>query len=153
MAAGGSWTIYADIPGFTLNGGTIPPDILVTSERPDLVFLDRSKKAIHIYELTCRFEKNIDSAYLRKNGNYNDLKSDLEEAGCTTSLTPFELGSRGYVTKRNYATLTEITKKVSKPVKYKKLITELSKISLLCSFSIYQARCQPTWQDPPFLHP
>ena len=150
---GGDWTIYADIPGFTLNGGTIPPDVLVTSERPDLVFLDRSKKAIDIFELTCSFEKNIDSAYIRKSSKYNDLKSDLVKAGWTTGLTPFELGSRGYVTKRNYTTITGITKKVPKPIKYKTLITEPSKISLLCSFTIFQARCQPIWQDPPFLHP
>jgi len=80
-------------------------------------------------------------------------KSDLVKAGWTTGLTPFEIGSRGYVTKRNFSTITQITKKVPLPIKYKKFITGLSQISLLCSFSIFQARCQPTWQDPPFLHP
>jgi hypothetical protein len=126
------WTIYADLPGLTLNGGTIPPDVLVTSERPDLVFLDRSSKSIDLFELTCSFEKNIDAAYLKKSTKYSDLKSDLEAAGWTTGLTPFEVGSRGYVTKRNYTTLTALTKKVCNPIKYKKLMTELLRISLLC---------------------
>ena len=149
----GSWIIYADIPGMNMNGGTIPPDVLITAERPDLVLLDRSKKSIELYELTCSFEKNIDSAFVRKSKKYNDLKSDLIKAGWTTSLIPFEIGSRGYVTKRNTSTLTGITKKVPTQIKHKKLITELSQISLLCSFTIFQARCQPTWQDPPLLHP
>ena len=35
----------------------------------------------------------------------------------------------------------------------KKLFSELGKISLLCSFSIFQAQSQPTWESPPFLHP
>ena len=150
---GGVWTVYADISGLTLNGETIPPNVLVTSERPDLVFLDRSSKSIDLFKLTCSYEKNIDAAYLRKSTKYSDLKSDLEAAGWTTGRTPLKTGSRGYVTKRNYTTLTGLTKKLSKPIKYKKPITELSKISLLCSFSIFQACCQPTWQDPPFLHP
>ena len=32
-------------------------------------------------ELTCSFEKNITSANLRKQANYLDLKTDVEEAG------------------------------------------------------------------------
>ena len=58
--------ILADLPGFWLNGGTIPPDILVTSLRPDLVLIDRTHKKIELLELTCSFEKNIEEAYLRK---------------------------------------------------------------------------------------
>ena len=56
---GGDWTIYADIPGFTLNGGTIPPGVLLTSKRPDLVFLDRRKKSIDIFEITCSLETKM----------------------------------------------------------------------------------------------
>ena len=40
-----------------MNGGTIPPDVLTTAERPDLVFIDRRKKSIDLYELKCSFEK------------------------------------------------------------------------------------------------
>ena len=54
---GGDYKMYADIPGMNRNCGTIPPDVLTTAERPDLVFLDRRKKSIDLYELTCSFEK------------------------------------------------------------------------------------------------
>ena len=32
--------IYSDISGLDINGGTIPPDVLVTTSRPDLVLLN-----------------------------------------------------------------------------------------------------------------
>ena len=49
--------VYADIPGLDLNGSTIPPDILVTLSRPDLVIINRSLKSVYLLELTCSFEK------------------------------------------------------------------------------------------------
>ena len=60
------------------------------------------------------------------------LKKNVYEAGWTTTITSFEVGSRGYASKRNFKTLTEITKKVHTPLKHqKKLAVELSQI--LCS--------------------
>ena len=59
--------IYSNLEGHTFNGGAIPPDILCTKQRPDMVVINRYKKKIHILELTCSFEKNITSANLRKN--------------------------------------------------------------------------------------
>jgi hypothetical protein len=145
--------IYADIPNKTLNGATIPPDVLVTTQRPDLVILDRAAKTIDILELTISFEKNIEAANARKSARYEDLCSDLRSAGWKTNLVPFEIGSRGQVTKRNKSAITKTTKAVHPQTDHKKLMSDLSKIALLCSFSIFQAHCQPAWQDPPFLHP
>ena len=50
--------VFSDIAGLDINGGTIPPDILVTQSRPDLVLLDRETKTICLLELTCCFERN-----------------------------------------------------------------------------------------------
>ena len=44
--------VYADIPCLDLNGCTIPPNILVTRSRPDLVLINRSEKTVHVLELT-----------------------------------------------------------------------------------------------------
>ena len=43
--------ILADLPGLWLNGGTVPPDILVTNFRPDLVIINRKDKKIELMEL------------------------------------------------------------------------------------------------------
>ena len=141
--------IFADIPKFWLNGSTISPDILCTSLRPDLVIIDRSKKCIELLELTCSFETNIDSANIRKTKNYTDLKGDIERNGWTVALVPFEVGSRGLMTRRNRDSLVGVFKRNRIKLKHTALFRDLAKISLLCSYSIFQAHCVPTWQDPP----
>ena len=146
-------TIYCDTPGHSLNGGTIPPDIIVTQQRPDVTIVNRSSKTIALLELTCSFEKNINQAHFRKVTRYTDLKSDLEEAGWQVHLTPFEIGSRGHVSKRNKTNISAIVKKLNFKINTDKLFKDLGKISLLCSFAIFQAHAQPSWQSPPLLKP
>ena len=101
--------VYSDISGLDVNGGTIPPDVLVTQSRPDLVLLNRNEKTICLLELTCSFERNAEAANLRKSLRYTTLKNDLEDSGYKCLLVPFEVGSRGYIssaTKSNiFATL------------------------------------------------
>jgi hypothetical protein len=145
--------LYSDLPQFWLNGSTIPPDILVTSFRPDLVIINRNQKSIELLELTCSFETNIESAHLRKTRNYNDLKGDLEKSGWKVFLVPFEIGSRGLMTKRNRDSPIKVLKRNSIKLKHTLIFKEMAKISLLCSYSIFQAHCVHTWQDPPLLHP
>ena len=145
--------ILADIPTLWLNGGTIPPDILPTACRPDLVIINRIEKKIELLELTCSFEKNIESANILKTRRYNDLKDDLEKAGWNVMLIPFEVGSRGQVTKRNREALTNVLKRNKLKVKNSNFFKDVSKISLLCSYSIFQAHCVSTWSAPPYLHP
>ena len=146
-------TLYADIPEYRINGGTIPADILCTLERPDIVILDRNLKKIYLLELTCSFENNIESAHISKRRKYQDLKKDLEAQKYSVTLLPFEIGSRGYVTKRNRTELQNIFKLTQTKVKSGNLFKGASKIALLCSFAIFNAREEPAWQDPPYLSP
>ena len=148
-----SLEVFADLPGLDLNGFTIPPDILPTQQRPDLVILDRNRKTIFVLELTVSFERNFEAANARKTARYTALKSDLEERGYQCHLIPFEVGSRGYVSKSNRLNLINVfVMNKLKPNAYK-IIKQMSKISLLCSYSIFHAYTQPTWRDPPFLEP
>ena len=150
-----SITVYADLPQFSLNGGTIPPHILVTNSRPDLVIIDETNKHIALLELTCSFETNADSANVRKSIRYNDLKDDIKLANYKVNLLPFEVGVRGHCNGRNKKAISEILRifNIGSHQTVNKLIKDMAKISLLCSYSIFQAHSQPTWQDPPFLCP
>ena len=145
--------VYADIPGLDINGSTIPPDILVTLSRPDLVIINRSLKHVYLLELTCSFERNILAAHQRKSTKYTSLKNDIESAGYSCFLIPFEIGSRGHITRGNRINIvnTFIQNKIN--TNAHKCIKQLSKISLLCSFSIFHAYQQPSWRSPPFLTP
>ena len=64
--------VYADLEGYKVAGGTIPPHILTTSSRPDLVVSNAEKKELHVYELTCPFDakENIAAARKRKLKRY-----------------------------------------------------------------------------------
>ena len=92
------------------------------------------------YELRSKFFFLSDLAY-----------TDIEEAGWNVNLIPFEVGSRGQITTRNKKSIIESCKRNSLKMKHTQIMKEMSKISLLCSFAIFQARGQPSWQDPPLL--
>ena len=69
--------IYSDLPNKTINGGTIPPDIISTKSRVDLVLIDRSQTKLTLIELTCSYESNVEDAKSRKRNRYEDLREDL----------------------------------------------------------------------------
>ena len=104
-------------------------------------------------ELTVSFEKNIESAHLKKTTRYRDLTSDLKNKGWVAECVAFEIGSRGHISQRNKKSILDTLKNFKIKVQNKKLLQDISKISLLCSFSLFQAHCQPSWQSPPYLHP
>ena len=53
--------VYSDLPGYqTSNGGSLPPSMMVTTLKPDIVIVDEINKKTVIYELTVQFERNID---------------------------------------------------------------------------------------------
>ncbi len=68
-------TVYCDLPGS--GHFTIPPDLVPTTDRPDLVIIDRLQKEIHILELTVCFESNQKKAHEYKSEKYNPLLIDL----------------------------------------------------------------------------
>ena len=51
--------IYADLPNFKTNGASLPPNIMVTRSRPDLVLVDSSTspQTVYLFELTVCFER------------------------------------------------------------------------------------------------
>ena len=146
-------TIHADLPGHQINGGSIPADILTTSQRPDIVIINRSQKSISLFELSVSFEKNAEAANLKKIARYQNLAADLRNQGWLTENTPFEIGSRGFINKRNKNSISDTMRRFKIRVQKSRLLKDLSKISLLCSFTLFQAHCQPEWQSPPLLHP
>ena len=60
--------MYRDLPGHTApGGGSIPPELCVTSLKPDIVIIDNHKQTIHLFELTCPSERNIEALNLENN--------------------------------------------------------------------------------------
>ena len=88
--------------------------------------------------------KNIQKAHDRKAQKYRDLVSDILDNGFTCDLTCFEIGSRGLITPENIRNIDKIFSFVNtKPSKsFRK---ELSKVALLTSYTIWNARQEPAW--------
>ena len=129
----------------------LPDDVVPTSERPDIVLVNRNKKEIIIGELTVPFEPNIDKARKRKVDKYASLSSDIEEKGYKCTLICFEIGSRGLITKGNKQNISSLLRAPGQPVKIKPHINSVSKLSIIASYIIYNARTEPTWTKPTLL--
>ncbi len=63
------------------NPWTIPYDLIVTSDRPDLVVIDNIKKCISILELTVPFEINVNHNHEYKCHKYAHICIDLQRLG------------------------------------------------------------------------
>ena len=70
---------------------TVPPDIVVTSLRPDICIVDRKSKNVILLELTVPYESNVIPAQDRKTQRYAPLVADIESSGFGCSLHTVEL--------------------------------------------------------------
>ena len=146
---------FVDIPNYNINGSTLPPNVVVTNLRPDIVFIDSntSPPTVSLYELTCPLEPNISSANSFKRDKYQSLKSDIESNGYTCHVVPFECGSRGFIPRRVKLILCSMFKSYSTVKTPSSYIKNISKICLLSSFSIFHARKEKSWTVPLVLNP
>ena len=72
--------VYTDLGSSSKESvATIPPDVIPTSQRPDLVIYWPNLKKICIFELTVPFDTNIQKAHERKSNKYASLVLDLED--------------------------------------------------------------------------
>ena len=144
--------IISDLPGRSLSGLTIPPEVpIVTSARPDLVIHYSDANVIKIIELTVPFETNIEKEHTFKTNKYATLIQDIKDKQISSELTCVEVGCRGYVSESNKIRLTTILKSLDiKPSKrqVKELTLSLSKLALLTSFVIFKCKDEPEWFEP-----
>ena len=143
--------LYSDMPGSTApHGGTIPPHILVTSLRPDIFIFNESTHTAIIFELTCPWDKNIDRSHSFKEEKYAPLSADLSSTFKVFTFS-VEISARGQVTAQNRARLKALAYRCCRDARIATnlLIKNGSKAALLTSFSIFAARNEPAWIDPP----
>ena len=146
--------VFADIEGAKVNGGTIPADIMITTQRPDIVIVNTNTTptSVLLVELTVPFTRNIEAANTRKRLRYEYLASDIEDNGYRCSNMPLEIGSRGHITARNRETIIHLchTFKIGK---FSNVIKCCSKLALLGSYSIFIGRNSSDWSGSGLLKP
>ncbi len=138
--------VYADIQGCTVNGGSIPAQVVPTAEKPDIVCVNNITKTISILELSVPFETNLSKARDYKVNKYASLVTDIENAGYRCDLVCFEVGSRGLISSNNKGQFKKIAK-IAKVKQAKQLWVQSSKIAISCSYVIFNARYEKEWYE------
>ena len=145
------FTVYADLPGHTVGGGTIPAEICITPQMPDIVLIDNKEKTINLFELTVPIEHIIDIRHQEKSDKYSHFLTDCSGFKC--NVTAFEIGSRGYISTRNHSALYSLHK-FSKPgTKLSKFKENISALAVYSSYHIFITRNEEVFREPPFLLP
>ena len=145
--------LFSDMPGYLApGGGSIPPNVLVTNQRPDIFIINESSRESVVFELTCPWDDNIARSHNYKEEKYAPLVADLSQSYKTFHFS-VEVSVRGQISRDNKQRLKALTYRVCsdpKPV-FKSIVPVLSKSALLSSFSIFSARAEPSWVNPPHL--
>jgi hypothetical protein len=147
--------LHCDLDGLqALAGGSIPADIMVQAQRPDLVIVDRSvygRFRIALVKLTCPWDTDAKRAKERKTARYAGLKEELSNQGWDCSLYLIEVGARGHIVKSVKDRLRSLFR-AWLPAGHRsgigQMIKNISRISLVCSFAIFQARNAFVWFSP-----
>ena len=144
------YTCYIDIEGYqTPAGGTVPPNVLVTTLKPDIVIIDKTNKNVTVFELTVPAEHRLEVAHKLKQEKYQHFCTD--SVNYKLSVVPFEIGSHtGYVNSQNKTSLNTLHKFCQKNIKLKKFTHNISAIAVLGSYYIFNCRNYDNWEtmDP-----
>jgi hypothetical protein len=106
---------------------------------------------IALVELTCPWDTEAKWAEERKTARYAYLKDELNNQGWDCSLYLIEVGARGHILKSVKDRLWSLFR-AWLPAGHKsgieQMIKDVSRISLVCLFAIFQARNDPVWFSP-----
>ena len=79
------------------------------------MILNDQEKTIHLFELTCPSENNIEQRHTEKSNKYAHFTSDINDYKC--KVNAFEVSSKGYLTTRNHTTLATLHKFINPTMK------------------------------------
>ena len=131
---------------------TLQADIIVSTLRPDIVVVNKVKKTMHVFELTCPGEPQIEIAHKLKSEKYAHLATDIKTH--QVSIMPFEIGSHtGHITRDNCKTLLSMHKFCTKNIKFKIFKKNISAISVLCSYFLFNCRNEKNWEGCSYIVP
>lgn len=140
------FTVYADIDGKRTNAkGTIPPNVNITSVKPDIVIIKEDELKVFTFELTVPHIDNIKRRHLEKEDKYQLLRKESKPYDLKSYA--FEIEIRGHITKDNEITLKKIYSLGKKNIPFKAFINNISKIAISSSYYIFMCRDQKEWSN------
>ena len=145
-----SLEIFCDLPGILVGISTIPTDIIITSQRPDLVIVNRILKKVTLVELTVPFDLNVTRAHERKLDRYENLINDINDTDYTAAYLAIEVGSRGFISNDNNLRLKELFNMfgICSKKELNMLISNLKKAVIIASYCVFYSKYEKSWIDP-----
>ena len=119
-----------------------PPEIAVTTQRPDIVIFSRSKKAVLLIELTVPLEDRVTAGHTRKENRYAALVQQCSENGWFARCFAVEVGCLGYVSPSLLHCLESLGIPSSTS---RKLRNECSRVAHRCSYVLFLRRKCTEW--------
>ena len=138
-----------------MNGVAIPADVAMTAQKPDLVIINQSKvMEVKLVELTLSWDtpENLDAAAARKAERYKELTTTIQGNGFKCHNIPLEVGTRGFINGKNKNILTQLCHSL-RITKVSSVVKNCSKLALLGSFTIWNARYSSDWNGGAVLKP
>ena len=151
-----SGEVFADLEGLRVNGVIVPANIAITGQKPDIVIVKRqsSPPEVALVKLTVAWDSSsgMERARSRKEDRYKKLTEDIEDSGFKCQNIPLEVGARGYINPRNKGVITHLCQ-MMKIKKVSQVLKNCSKLALLGSYVIWNARHSQDWTSGQFLSP
>ena len=106
--------------GFQITaGGTLPPSLVVTNLKPDIVVMDKTNKTAEISE------HRIEIAYKLKSEKYEHFLTAI--TNIEPSVIPFKIGSNtGFISSRDRTTQKKHLLQTKQNIKLKQFINSIS---------------------------
>jgi hypothetical protein len=101
-----------------------------------------------LVELTCPWDMDAKRAKEHKTARYADLKKELSNQGWDCSLYLIKVGARVKSVKDRLRSLFRAWLPTSYRSGIGQMIKDVSRISLVSLFAIFQARKDPVWFSP-----
>ena len=135
------WMVLFDLPECPL---VVPPLIIDTPLRPDILIWSGSSRVVLLVELTCPWEENLGKASARKRQRYSDLADAIRLKGWKVHVLPIEVGCRGFVAHsfRHFLTLMAFPR-----IQLSTIAKRTSQVTLQASYLIFKARHGQAWHQ------
>lgn len=143
---------YLDVPGRrTHDEGTVPDQLIVTNDRPDIFILDQRdhllKPELIIIDLTIPWDDRVDAARSEKKAKFSRLVSAIAAKDFSVTYHSMEIGSyKQRTTDSTEAAIKVIYTYTSQQIPYNVFKANIVQLTSLCSYKIFASRQDPVWK-------
>ena len=149
--------VYADLPNLRASESppsTLPPNVIVTPFRPDIVIHNTVTSSILLFELTCPLDSahHLEQARSRKQNKaeYHQILSELDRLNVTNFYETLEISVLGHFQQFSVTNTYNVLHFIDKDINItrslvRRMLDDASKVCMTASQRIFMARDCREW--------